>query len=199
MIPTLTRGGIKSPKSAFSLDRPFPHSENFFLPYPKFDLLGDPIPENKGNPGANGHVPTKENANKIRVLLLAGSTLDFIASQLGISAPTLRKHYFQNGRVKLDQARQRAINEMHAKSLLLLDAAAENGNVAAQKKMMDVVEKANRDLIEDDLLSGLEHKKEAPSKKVEPLGKKAHASAVAAETIEQDDLLDPTKVGGKIH
>ncbi len=72
----------------------------------KFGLLGDPIPENHGKPGANGHVPTAENARKIRVLLVVDMKKAQIARYLGITFPTLNKHYFQSGKVNLQHSRE---------------------------------------------------------------------------------------------
>lgn len=114
----------------------------------EFDLLGDPVPENKGKPGANGHVATAANAKKIRLLLVSGFTFEGIAKEMGISVPTLRKHYFQNGRVKYREARARAIAQERGRNLLLLDAEAEKGNVSALKEMRKVVNEASIDLMD---------------------------------------------------
>lgn len=59
-----------------------------------FDLFGDPIPDNWGLRGRPEHVATNENALKIKVLLADGWSNKRIASVLGITVPTLRKHYF---------------------------------------------------------------------------------------------------------
>lgn len=118
---------------------------------PKFDLLGDPIPEGRGKPGRTGHVPTSENARKIRALLVAGMKPAEIAKQLGISGPTLRKHYFANGKINVKMARQMATSEMRARNILRLDAQADKGNVSAMRTLETLIDKAEREMIETEL------------------------------------------------
>lgn len=126
-----------------------------------FDLLGDPIPENHGKPGANGHVATAENTKKVRTLLVAGVNLPRIAEELGISVPTLRRHYFANGKINVAQAREMARAEMEARVLLKLDQKVDEGNVSAMKEMRKIVE-AKR----------LASVPKSPTPKAEPIGKK---------------------------
>lgn len=114
----------------------------------KFDLLGDPIPEGRGAPGRTGHVPTAENARKIRALLVAGMKNQQIARELGISVPTLRKHYFQSGKINARLAREMAIAEMRARNILRLDKEADKGNVSAMRALEPLIEKAERDMVE---------------------------------------------------
>jgi len=114
----------------------------------KFDLLGDPIPDGRGEPGRTGHIPTVENARKIRALLVAGMKNQQIARELGISVPTLRKHYFQSGKINARLAREMAIAEMRARNILRLDKEADKGNVSAMRALEPLIEKAERDLIE---------------------------------------------------
>lgn len=114
----------------------------------KFDLLGDPIPDGRGEPGRTGHIPTVENARKIRALLVAGMKNQQIARELGISVPTLRKHYFQSGKINARLAREMAIAEMRARNILRLDREADKGNVSAMRALEPLIEKAERDLIE---------------------------------------------------
>jgi hypothetical protein len=116
---------------------------------PKFDLLGDPIPEGRGKAGRTGHIPTAENARKIRTLLVAGMKPERIAQQMGISVPTLRKHYFQNGKVNAKLARQFAIAEMRARKLLRLDEQADKGNVSAIRTMSAEMDRIEREIAED--------------------------------------------------
>ncbi|MBP0438432.1 hypothetical protein [Tianweitania sediminis] len=94
-----------------------------------FDLLGDPIPANFGGRGRPPHVPTKENRNKIMLLLAQGWVDKRIAGALGISEPTLRKHYFRELKVR-DLARDR----VEAIGLLSLWNMGREGNVAAMKE-----------------------------------------------------------------
>jgi hypothetical protein len=108
-----------------------------------FDLLGDPIPEGRGLQGRTGHIPTSTNAKKIRLLLIAKWTIDAIAEEIGISAPTLRKHYFRNGKINLGRAREIAVQEVRGRTLLQLDKAAEAGNVSAIKEIRRIADVAD--------------------------------------------------------
>ena len=143
----------------------------------KFDLLGDPIPENFGKPGANGHTPTAENIKKVRGLLAAGMGKAEIAKELGISAPTLSKHYFQNGRLSLKAAKKKAQAEQRAKVMLRLEEAVDKGNVAAMKEMCRIIDAEER----ADLASELAKGGSSPKKVEKPLpkGKKEELQAQA--------------------
>lgn len=146
----------------------------------KFDLLGDPIPEGRGKPGRTGHVPTAENARKIRSLLVAGLKNARIARELGITVPTLKKHYFHNGKVNAKLAREMAIAEMRARNILRLDAEADKGNVSAMRALEPLLEKAERDLVEREL------SREKPAKEQAP-GVKRHRELMGHEA---DDELE---------
>lgn len=117
----------------------------------EFDLLGDPIPEGRGKAGRTGHVPTAENASKIRTLLVSGMTLGDIARQVGVSVPTLRKHYFHSGRVKPKVAREMAVSEAKAKNMLLLQRQADKGSVSAMKALHAIYEKAEMSILDEKL------------------------------------------------
>ncbi len=155
----------------------------------QFDLLGHPIPENFGKPGANGHVPTPETCRKIRLLLVAGLTNKRIAAELGISVPTLRKHYFHSGKVKVRHAREMALAEQRARTILQLDEAAEKGNVSAQRTLLSVIEGEEMAMRAAEAAGDNDRAK--PHITSLPKGKKAMLSAVAEDAIEGDPLLDP--------
>lgn len=101
----------------------------------EFDLFGHPLPRNLGRAGRNEHVATAENIDKVRALLLAGWRGDAIAQELGISEPTLRKHYFRT----IDAARRQALAESRAKVMVQLAGAAGTGNVSAMKELLRVI------------------------------------------------------------
>lgn len=88
--------------------------EIFFLMAENLDLLGWPIPEPR-DAGRPEHVATEENRNKIMMLLVFGRTNAEIAKAIGVSQPTLRKHYLQQlqqrkvARLQLDATRFAAI------------------------------------------------------------------------------------------
>lgn len=165
------------------------------MPDVKFDLLGHPIPDSRGQPGRTGHVPTPEIASKVRTLLVAGLTLDRIAIEVGVSVPTLRKHYFANGKVNRRHARDMALAEAKAKNMLQLQDQADAGNVSAMKEVRKIVEREQL-LAMDDRVSGGQTRKRA---KAAPQGKKqmAREQAIAAEA-EIEDLLG-SETGGKVH
>lgn len=94
-----------------------------------FDLLGDPIPPGHGRRGRPQHVPTKENSNKIILLLAQGWTNERIAGALGITTPTLRRHYFS-----VLKARDVARDRVESIGLLTLWNLGREGNVAAMKE-----------------------------------------------------------------
>lgn len=96
---------------------------------PAFDLLGDPIPENFGKRGRPPHIPTEQNRNKIMLLLAQGWTDARIAAAMGITVPTLKKHYFSVLKVR-DAARDR----VESIGLLTLWNLGREGNVAAMKE-----------------------------------------------------------------
>ncbi|GMG82596.1 hypothetical protein LNKW23_18090 [Paralimibaculum aggregatum] len=122
-----------------------------------FDLFGNPLPANRGRPGRNEHVPSAENVNKVRLLVAIGWTAAQVAEELGISAPTLRKHYFRD----LRKAREIYIAQVRGEMALRLQAEAAKGNVGAireLRKMMDLAE--------------IDRLPKTPAKPAEPLGKK---------------------------
>lgn len=152
-----------------------------------FDLLGDPIPENHGKPGANGHVATSENIRKVRNLLSSGVDKKDIAAELGVSLPTLTRHYFNSGRLSVRNARRKARAELRSKLMLRLEQQADKGNVSAMKALKTLLD-------EEDVRDAVDEANRAPvEKKPAPVsaGKKEQMRSDAAEAIAQDDLLNP--------
>lgn len=135
------------------------------------DLFGDPIPEGFGKRGRPPHEPTVRNRNKVMLLLAMGWAPGRIASTLGITGPTLRKHYFSELR-----HRDVMLDRLKAAHLTTLFEAAQEKNVAAVKELGRLIDRrdaglfgvgADRDDEED----------EAPRR---PVGKKEAAQAAAA-------------------
>ena len=79
--------------------------------------------DEKRQPGRKPHVPTDEQRNTARLLSGIGLPQDDIAVMLGISKPTLHKHY----REELDKG----LAEANAKIAQTLFKQATGGNVAA--------------------------------------------------------------------
>lgn len=57
------------------------------------DLLGDPIDPHHGCRGRPRHIPTAERRRQARELRAAGASQEAIAAALGITIPTLTRHY----------------------------------------------------------------------------------------------------------
>lgn len=127
------------------------------------DLFGDPVPEGWGRRGRPAHIPTQQNRCKVSMLLAMGWSNERIANALAVTAPTLRKHYFRE--LKL---RGLARDRLDARLAMLLWAQFEAGNVAAGKEFVRLLER--NDLM---LYGG-----GAPAK-TPPLGKKEQALADA--------------------
>lgn len=103
---------------------------------PRFDLLGDPIPENHGGRGRPPHLVTEANRNKVMMLLAFGWSNERIARALGITPPTLRKQYRKELSVR-DGARDRL--DANVAFRLLHDGL--DGNVGAIREFRKVVER----------------------------------------------------------
>ena len=152
------------------------------------DLFGDPIPEGWGKRGRPQHVPTDRNRNKVMVLLAAGWAPARIAGALGITGPTLRKHYF----FELRQAasmRDR-LKALHLQSLV---EETKKGNVAAAKELGRLLDRW--DAAEFGIGASRDEDEAPDPPRRRALGKKEEA-AIAAQTAGAgsewgDDLLAP--------
>ena len=152
----------------------------------EFDLLGDPINPKRGEKGRNEHLPTAKNASKVRTLLLTGLTLSRIADEMGISAPTLRKHYFQNGKINRTHAREMALAEARAKNMLQLQKAADAGNVSAMKELRQILDREQQAVLDAQYSRAAE-----AGGKAAPKGKKEAVRAAAMQAEEElDDFFD---------
>jgi hypothetical protein len=100
------------------------------------DLFGDPVPQSRDRAGRPPHVRTQENSNKINLLFATGHDLKDAARAIGITLPTLRKHYFPE--VEKWQVAQLRLK---AKLLVKLDAEAEGGSVPAAKELFKQIER----------------------------------------------------------
>lgn len=83
------------------------------------------------NSGRPEYAATDEEREKVRVLKAGGMTNVAIAEAIGISEPTLRKHFSS----ELD----RATAKVRAEMLMARYHAAKGGNVQAQNKMLELV------------------------------------------------------------
>lgn len=142
---------------------------------PAFDLLGDPIPPNWGKRGRPPHIATAENRNKIMLLLAQGWTDARIAGALGITVPTLKKHYFSLLKIR-DTARDR----VEAIGLLRLWKLGQEGNVAAMKEFF-----RRHDA------SGMAEYDDRVTRRAEDLGKKEQLRREAANPPDDWERVTP--------
>ncbi|WP_244552311.1 hypothetical protein [Allosphingosinicella indica] len=150
------------------------------------DLFGDPIHMPQEGRGRPEHAWTRENSNKVLLAFARGLGPKDAATAIGVSVPTLRKHYFAEV-AKRREARLR----MEMTQLARLNAQAEAGNVAAEKELLKQLEKM--------------HMREAgramtKTPKAPKLGKKEERHAAAAEAHRGsgwDDLVG--KPGARPH
>lgn len=151
------------------LDRIRSHLEIFFLVDRYFDLLGDEIPPEHTGRGRPPHVVTTEKRLKVMLLLALEKTEDQIAAAIGITAPTLRKHYFRQLKVRGD-ARLRLDGEIMA----TLAREAAGGNVGALKELNKMLESHDHAKLAKTVANRQPQAASAP-----PAGKKEKAKADA--------------------
>lgn len=133
------------------------------------DLFGDPILSREEGRGRPEHKWSLENSNKVLLAFARGLDVKGAATAIGVSVPTLRKHYFAEV-AKRGDAKLR----MEMTQLNRLNSAAAAGNVAAEKELGKRLEKAAlKDTAERIANRG---RNGAPAPR---LGKKEEAKAVA--------------------
>ncbi|WP_100867094.1 hypothetical protein [Novosphingobium kunmingense] len=138
-----------------------------------FDLLGQPVPPNKGCKGRPQHVPTAENLEKA-VLLYAQRKSDAdVAAALGISIPTLKEHYFSTRELQAIRRNARAFVEGELLARLNRDSLA--GKTGATEKLLKRLDKAGLAAL------GERIKDRGKADKAKPLGKKEAQKQAAGE------------------
>lgn len=105
------------------------------------------------NSGRPEFVPTDEQREKVLVLKAGGMSQEAIAEAVGISVPTLTKHFPS----ELD----RATAKVRADVLMARYRSAMGGNVSAQNKMLELVGASAA----DEKVKARERKEPAPGKK----------------------------------
>lgn len=142
-----------------------------------FDLLGQPVPRNKGERSRPEHAVTAENLEKA-VLLYALRKKDAeVAAALGISIPTLKKHYFSSGDLQAIRRNARAFVE--GELLARLNRDSLGGKTGATEKLLKRLDKAGLDAV------GFRVKERGKAEKPAQLGKK------------EEQKLAAQRVGGK--
>jgi hypothetical protein len=138
-----------------------------------FDLFGDPVSANHGKRGRPEHVPTKENRNRVNMLLACGWSNERIAGSLRITEPTLRKHYFS----ELDH-RAVARDRLNAALLMKGFEGVQSGSATAIRLFLQLVERNDLMQYGQTPKPPSARKSEKPAKPAK-LGKKAEALAAA--------------------
>ena len=136
------------------------------------DLLGHPVPANKGQRARPQHAPTAENLEKAILLYATGRTDKEVAAALGITTPTLRKHYFSSPELKRIRLSARMVVEGQA--LYALAKQVKEGKVAAIEKMLKLLDKSALGKVETQVL-------------------KDHAACCVAEAIASGDEAEQIK------
>lgn len=148
--------------------------------FTEVDLFGDAVQPRKEGRGRPEHVWSKENSNKVLLGFARGLTVKEAATAIGVSVPTLRKHYFSEV-----AQREAAAIRFEMVQLTRLNETAKGGSVAAEKELARRIEKARLDLLSDQVSRG------AKPPKPERLGKKATIAKEAAEMQGQYETPAP--------
>ena len=140
------------------------------------DLFGMPACEPRG-PGRPGHVATAETRQFVNLLFVCGHPWLAIAKALGLKKTAFYEHY----RAEIAE-REHAALKFKGRQLQRLNAAAENGNVAAEKALAGMIQAEHMKVVAKAQAS-------APPRKVQPrLGKKEEAELAARRLT---GLYDP--------
>ncbi|MBX7496773.1 hypothetical protein K3172_12980 [Qipengyuania sp. 6B39] len=153
------------------------------------DLFGDPVIYRDAKKGRPAHERTARNANKVSLLFALGHEVKDVAAALGITQPTLRKHYFSEV-----QQRDAMRLKLKAEVLSSLFDQAQQGNVGAMKKLLDQVEKGELVAINSSVKA--RRSSEAPKPKALPIGKKQERQ-MAAEGV--TGIFEPRPAPSNIH
>lgn len=144
------------------------------------DLFGDPVmPRHEGR-GRPEHVRTLENSNKVLLGFARGLTVKEAATAIGVSVPTLRKHYSSEVAQRDAAAVRFEMVQLHR-----LNEGAKAGSVSAEKELGRRLEKARIDVLSDQV------SRNARAPKPEKLGKKAAMQREADELRGQYEAPPP--------
>lgn len=138
------------------------------------DLFGDPILPRADGRGRPEHRWSLENSNKVLLAFARGLSVKQAATAIGVSVPTLRKHYSS----ELGQ-REAAALRFEMVQLARLNDGAKGGSVAAEKELGRRLEKAKLQQLSENVIDRGRPKKPAP------LGKKEAAREAAKEAVKK--------------
>lgn len=145
-----------------------------------FDLFGDPDTLPSGKRGRPKHKATRENRNKVKLLLALGWSNDRIAHALDCSLPTLKKYYFSELKQR-DGQRDR----LEAWKFSKLFQEAEKGNVGAMRQLEKAIEKNDR-MLASTTIRDAQEEDDAPVPS-EKIGKKEKARREASKIMTTDN------------
>lgn len=140
-----------------------------------FDLLGQPVPKNKGCKGRPQHVATAENLEKAVLLYAMRKTDAEVAAALGITVPTLKAHYFSRAELQSIRRNARAFVEGELLARLSRDSLA--GKTGATEKLLKRLDKAGLSALSERI------KDRGKPDKAKPIGIK-EARQLAAQKVE---------------
>lgn len=134
------------------------------------DLFGDPVQPRREGRGRPEHVWSRENSNKVLLAFAAHRSVKDAADAIGVSVPTLRKHYSSEV-----AQRGKAAVRFEMVQLNRLNAKAKDGSVSAEKELARRLEKAKLADLADRV------SKHARPPRQEKLGKKEQAQQAAED------------------
>ncbi|MER9710185.1 hypothetical protein NKJ13_07935 [Mesorhizobium sp. M0174] len=111
-----------------------------------FDLFGNPCDTDQRKAGRPEHKPTEENIINIMVLLASGMKNREVAKTLGISVPTLRKHYLH-----LTRNRDVLLARLKAKLRTAQIQQGLAGNAAALSASLRMLDTVSAERVASDL------------------------------------------------
>lgn len=98
--------------------------------------------------GRPEHVVTEESTRVVMLCLTQGCSLGEVANRLGITIPTLRKHYVATRTIL--EIRAQAIRATRCEQVIRLDQQSAKGNASATKALLAEMEKAELRLLGDE-------------------------------------------------
>ena len=137
-----------------------------------FDLFGNPLEYEDPKRGRPEHDPTEENIIFVMVLLASGQTNKEVASQLGLSVPTFRKHYLH-----LISHRELMLDRLRTKLRVEQIKQGVRGNASALNAALSMLDKVAADAAEAKF-RGRDKPKQEKAKK---LGKKEERQIAAQQ------------------
>lgn len=142
------------------------------------DLFGQAVTLPSGARGRPSHRWSVENENRVLLGLAMGLSTAEIANGLGISTPTLRKHYFS---ALKRREMQRTRFELW-RGAVLADQA-QNGNIGAMRELGKIIDRHDARQAARELT---EAQGDAPAPRM-PKGKKEQARLEAQEALSSDE------------